>query len=191
MGSISIRSFVTSLNTKDIILKNGVIILLGVVVFYLDDLEVVNPVINTWFVFALAIAKNIFFIIQSLKKIFHVINKNVAYFRFLIFMSVNILTIIFSYSVDFFCLYQIDPSHFTGLPANLNEAEILFEFFYLSMLGFNNLGFYDVIPASLLAKTLVMGEIMIYYFTIILVLSDFVSLRDSIIDERLKNKEAN
>ncbi len=37
-------------------------------------------------------------------------------------------------------------------------------------------------------KVLVMVEIMIYYFTIILIFSDFVSLRDSILEERLSKK---
>jgi hypothetical protein len=188
MKGISIKAFFTSLDSKDIILKYCGIIFLGALVVYLNDREMVNPILNTWFVFVLAAGKNIFFVVQSLQKISHVINKNVAYFKFLIFMAINILVIIFSYAIDFFCLYQIDRTHFTGLPPDLNLAQLIFEFFYLSLLGFNNLGFYDVIPASLLAKALVMGEIMIYYFAIILVLSDFVNLRDSIIEERLKRK---
>lgn len=189
MSLLSTRTFFKSLDTKDIILKYVAIIALGAIIFNLDDREILDPLVNTYFLFVIAFGKNLFFIFQSLKKITHVVNKNVAYFRFLIFMSINILTIIFSFAVDFFCLYQIDHSHFQGLPPDLNEMELLFEFFYLSMLGFNNLGFYDVIPSSLAAKTIVMGEIMIYYFTIILILSDFVSLRDSILEERIKKQK--
>ncbi len=185
----SVKTFLGSLDTRDIVLKYVLITALGAAIVFLDEHEIVDPVVNTWAVFLLAIGKNLFFTIQSLQKIRHVVNKKVAYFRFLIFMFVNILTIIFSYGVDYFCLYQISPGNFTGLPIGLTWPQLFFEFFYLSLLGFNNLGFYDVIPVSMAAKTLVMGEIMFYYFTIILILSDFVSLRDSIIDERLKKSE--
>lgn len=177
-------------DTIELILKYTLIIGLGAVIFFLNEYHVLDPITTTWLIFILALIKNIFFILQSLRKIFHVVNKNVAYFRFLMFMTFNVLTIIFSFSVDYFCLYHIDDSHFTGVPTGLNPAELIFEFFYLSMLGFNNLGFYDVIPISLPAKLLVMGEIMLYYFSIILILSDFVSLRDSILEERLQ-KETN
>ncbi len=182
---LSVKSFFNSLDTRDIIIKYLVIIFLGLVIFYFDDQEIVDPTVNTWFILILALGKVFFFVNQSLRKISHVIDKNVAYFRFLIFMTVNILAVIISFGVDFFCLYTIDPTNFTGPAEPHGIPGLLFEFIYLSMLGFNNLGFYDVTPISMVAKTLVMIEILIYYFTIILILSDFISLRDSILEERL------
>ena len=184
-AQLSVKAFFNSVDTRDILIKYAVIIFLGVVVFYFDDQEVVNPTANTWLILILAFAKVTFFIVQSLRKISHVIDKNVAYFRFLIFMTVNILAVIVSFGIDFFCLFTIDPTNFTGLAESTSIPERLFECIYLSMLGFNNLGFYDVTPISMPSKILVMVEILIYYFTIILILSDFISLRDSILEERL------
>lgn len=184
-NQLSVKAFFNSVDTRDIVLKYIVIIFLGLVVFYFDDHEILNPTINTWLILILALGKVTFFIIQSLRKISHVIDKNVAYFRFLIFMTVNILAIIVSFGIDFFCLYTIDPTNFTGLSESHSIPALLFEFVYLSMLGFNNLGFYDITPISMPSKILVMVEILIYYFTIILILSDFISLRDSILEERL------
>lgn len=186
---ISLRSLRDSVDTRDIFIKYLVIILFGVAAFYFDELEIVNETLNTIFILSISISKTAFFIHQSLRKISEVINKNVAYFRFLIFMMVNILLIIVSYGVDFFCLHQVNPAHFSGVPALAGNTRLVFEFVYMSLLGFNNLGFYDVIPVSVAAKSLVMIEIIIYYFSIILILSDFISLRDSIIEERLKKGE--
>ncbi len=187
---VSIKFLHESLDTKDIILKYLFIIAFGLLAFYLDELEIVNAKLNTIFIVFLSLSKTIFFIQQSLRKIIEVINKNVAYSRFLIFMTVNVFIIIVSFGVDFFCLNQVDPSHFSGLPNQAGQARLIFEFIYLSMLGFNNLGFYDVIPVSIASKSLVMVEILIYYLSIILILSDFVSLRDSIVEERIKNSKA-
>ena len=183
---LSVTAFFNSLDTRDILIKYFVIIFLGLVVFYFDDQEIIDSETNTWLILILAFGKVTFFIIQSLNKINHVIDKNVAYFRFLIFMAVNILAIIVSFGIDFFCLYTIDPTNFTGLAETSSIPERLFEFIYLSMLGFNNLGFYDVTPIGMPSKILVMIEILIYYFTIIVILSDFISLRDSILEERLE-----
>lgn len=187
---MSLRATLASLDTRDISIKYIVIILFGLLAFYLDELEIINPRVNTAFIISISLSKMFFFVQQSLRKIFQVINKNVAYFRFLLFMTMNIMIIIVSFGVDFFCLNQVDSSHFSGLPQDASQLRLIFEFVYLSMLGFNNLGFYDVIPVSVAAKSLVMIEIMIYYFSIILILSDFISLRDSIIDERVKRREA-
>ena len=115
--------------------------------------------------------------------------KNVAFHKFLIFMFINVMILIISFSVDFLCLYEINPSNFEGLPKNLSYGELFFEFIYLSMLGFNNLGFYDVVPKSMAARTLVILEIISYFLTIVFVLSDFVSLKDSIVELKKKKKE--
>jgi hypothetical protein len=96
-------------------------------------------------------------------------------------MLINVAVLIISFAVDFLCLYEISPSNFEGLPDNLTFGELFFEFIYFSMLGFNNLGFYDVIPKSLASKALVIMEIISYFSTIIFVLSDFISLKESIV----------
>ena len=188
VSKISLKSLHGSLDTRDIIIKYVVIIALGFIVFYMDELEIIDPEINTVLILVICGSKTLFFIQQSLRKIIEVINKNVAYFRFLIFMTMNMLIIIVSFGIDFFCLNQVSSSHFSGLPANASQSRLIFEFIYLSMLGFNNLGFYDIVPVSIAAKSLVMIEILIYYLSIILILSDFISLRDSVIEERIKKQ---
>jgi hypothetical protein len=184
----SLRAIHESLDTSDIIIKYVVIIMLGLIAFYLDELEILDPSINTPLIVLISLSKTGFFVQQSLRKIYEAVNRNVAYYRFLIFMTINVLTVVMSFGVDFFCLYQVDHSHFNGLPDGTSYTRLIFEFIYVSVLGFNNLGFYDVVPVSLASKSLVMVEILIYYFSIVLILSDFISIRDSIIEERIKRK---
>src|SRR3974390_2825538 len=107
LPKLSFREIHESLDTRDIMIKYVVIIIFGLAAFYLDELEILNPSINTAFIIIISISKTTFFVHQSLRKISQVINKNVAYFRFLIFMTVNILIIVMSFGVDFFCLYQV------------------------------------------------------------------------------------
>ena len=48
---LSLTTFFNSLNTKNIVLKYLVIIFLGALNFYFDDREIVNPAMNTLFIF--------------------------------------------------------------------------------------------------------------------------------------------
>ena len=169
------------MNYKEIIFKYLVIILIGALIFYLDNREFFEPQYTTWLVLLLAFIKLSLLFYNSYKKIIYASLTNIAFHKFLIFMLINVAVLIISFAVDFLCLYEINPSNFEGLPDNLTLGELLFEFIYFSMLGFNNLGFYDVIPKSLASKALVIMEIISYFSTIIFVLSDFISLKESIV----------
>jgi hypothetical protein len=169
------------MNYKEIIIKYIIVIALGFTIFYLDDQEVTSTRFNTGLVLVIAGVKLFTLFFQSYKKIMQVIEENVAFHRFLIYMTINIAVLITSFAVDFFCLYNIDPSNLFGMPQGLSYPELFFECIYFSMLGFNNLGFYDVVPNSYATKILVMLEIMSYFITIVFILSDFISLKESIL----------
>ena len=55
----------------------------------------------------------------------------------------------------------------------------MYELVYFSLLNFSNFGFGDVVPLSIFGKTIVTIEIIISFVTIIFILSDFVSLKES------------
>jgi hypothetical protein len=177
------------MNYREIIVKYLIVIVLGFTIFYLDDREVTSTSFNTALVLVIAAVKLFTLFFQSYKKIMQVIDQNVAFHKFLIYMTINIAVLITSFAVDFFCLYNIDPSNLFGMPQGLGYPELFFECVYFSMLGFNNLGFYDVVPNSLATKVLVMFEIMSYFITIVFILSDFISLKESIQEAKNENKE--
>ncbi|MDX2190821.1 MAG: ion transporter [Bacteroidota bacterium] len=166
---------------RDTLLKNIALVIFGWVIFYIDDKEFLEIYYTKWLIIGLATFKTVFFFVQSIKKIFETSDKEVSYHHFLIFMGINIVLIIISFTIDFICLHQVDAHAFMGISANSSFFDICFEMLYFSVLGFNNLGFYDVIPMGKAAKILVMEEIFAYICTIIFILSDFMSLKESLL----------
>lgn len=169
------------------ILKYLFVILAGALVFYIDSLEFVNSIFTNFLILFLVIFKTAFFIAESIKKILETTRNNISYHHFLGFMAINILLIILSFSVDYLCLYQVDPAAFKGL-GNISYTETVFEMIYFSILAFANFGFAEVYPANLFAKIIVTFEIIVYFATIIFILSDFMSLKESIA-KRHKEKD--
>jgi hypothetical protein len=164
---------------KDIIIRYLLVILLGFLVFYIDSFEFLENTFTKLLILTLVLFKCLFFFIQSFKKILEATRNDVAYYHFLVFMAINIALIILSFGVDFLCLYQVEPSSFLGINPTISFERKVFELFYFSLLNFSNFGYGEILPVSLTCKVLVMIEILISFVTIIFVLSDFVSLKES------------
>lgn len=162
------------------ILKYIIVIALGFAVFYVDDLEFFDTVFSKIILLIIASAKCFYFIYISYKKILETNDKNIPYHNFLIFMAVNVSLIIVSFAVDNYCLYKMEPASFSGLNAFYDEFHVLYEFFYYSLLGFTNFGYGVLMPESLTAKTLIILEIILSFISIIFILSDFISLKESV-----------
>ncbi len=162
------------------IIKYLVVIALGFGVFYFDDLEFFDTVFSKIVLLTICFGKCFYFIYESYKKILETNDKNIPYHNFLIFMAVNVSLMVISFGVDNYCLYKMEPASYSGLNGNYNEFHVIFEFFYYSLLGFTNFGFGVLVPESLTAKSLVMFEIILSFVSIIFILSDFISLKESI-----------
>src|SRR5262249_53925171 len=106
--------------------------------------------------------------------------KNVAYHRFLMLMVVNIWQIIVAFGLDFHALARLSPNNFAGVRPGLASAELVFEYFYFSALNFMFFGYGDITPQTVVAKSLTLAEITLAFVTVIFLLSDFISLKESI-----------
>ncbi|MEI8136025.1 MAG: hypothetical protein WCH21_01740 [Bacteroidota bacterium] len=115
--------------------------------------------------------------------------KNTAYHKFILFMAMNIFVVILSFSTDFFCLIQVAPHSLKGVASGAGIFEKVFDCFYFSVLNFSFFGYRDIIPVSIPAKTLMMIEASISFLTVILVLSDFISLKEGIAEYRIEKKK--
>jgi hypothetical protein len=164
---------------KNFILKYLFVIFMGFVVFYIDSLEFVDVIVTKFLILILVIFKSIFFFTESFKKILEATKNDIAYHNFLIFMAVDISLIVLSFGIDFLCLYQVQPLSFSGISPNLSFGKRIFEMIYFSLLNFSNFGFGEIIPVSMFGKIIVTIEIIISFITIIFILSDFVSLKES------------
>lgn len=170
-------------------IKSFVIILLGLLVFYIDDRDFFNYRYTIAFIIALAVLKCVYFLSISYHKILEVSVKNTAYYDFILFMAMNTTVVIISFSADFFCLLQVDPSSLKGLENNLSLFEKGFNCFYFSALNFSFFGYGDILPSSIPAKIIMLFETFLSFLAIILVLSDFISLKESIYERSKKINE--
>ena len=164
----------------EIILKSLIIIILCFVVFYIDSLEFLDSIETKIAILIIAFSKSVYFVVQNYFKIKESIEKNVPYHRYLLFMAINIGLLIISFGVDFYSLYKVCPESFALSEMPDSSVYQLFEFLYYSTLNMTNFGFGTTIPVTTTAKAITSLEIILSFIAIIFVLSDFVSLRDSI-----------
>lgn len=131
-------------------------------------------------VLAVAAGKTVFFFVENLQHILLATRDNMAYHRVLGLMGVNMAQITLSFALDFWCLETAEPASFSSIEPAWSGAEVLFEFFFFSVLNFSFFGFGDVTPLTVPAKLVTMMEVLLAFFTVIFLLSDFVSLKDSL-----------
>jgi hypothetical protein len=106
----------------------------------------------------------------------------------MLFMVMNIFVIIISFTTDFFCMVQVDPVSLEGIHTKASIAEKIFNCLYFSTLNFSFFGYGDILPVTIPAKVIMMMETLISFMTVILVLSDFISLKESIAAHKERKK---
>ena len=134
-------------------------------------------------------AKTAFFGTENLQQLWLAARKNVSHHQFLIWMGINMFQMILSFAFDFHCLYKLDSGSFAGIASNIDPNEALFDCFYLSTLNFSIFGYSDIIPQTVPAKLVNLTEVLIAFVTVIFMLSDFMSLRDSLAKQGQVNEK--
>jgi hypothetical protein len=134
----------------------------------------------TALILAAACAKTLFFGVENIRQLWQATALNTPYYKFMLLMLVNMWQIMASFALDFHLLYRQAKSSFAGVNETLAGAELVFEFFYYSALNFMFFGYGDITPQSIPAKLLTLSEITLAFVTVIFLLSDFISLKDSL-----------
>jgi hypothetical protein len=128
----------------------------------------------------ISLSKTLFFGMENIRQLFEATRCNQAYHRFMLIMLVNMTQIILSFGLDFHCLQTVNPQSFSVEPQQTMSAEAVFEFVYFSTLNFTFFGYGDVTPQTIPAKFITMTEIVLAFVTVIFLLSDFISLKESL-----------
>jgi hypothetical protein len=136
-----------------------------------------------WLITALAVGKTLFFLGENLHQLLVATTRNALYHRFMGLMLVNMTQIALSFGLDFWCLHSAMPTSFTGIPEGLQGAELIFEHCYFSFLNITYFGYGEVMPFTVQAKLVTMMELLIAFFTVIFLLSDFISLKEAILKD--------
>jgi hypothetical protein len=144
------------------------------------DRQLSTPGRLTAFVAIVGGFKTAFFGLENLRQLREASTKDIAYHKFMILMIVNMAQIIISFGLDYHIFYLLDPSSFGGVREDLAGAPLVFEFFYFSALNFMFFGFGDITPQTVLPKAVTLTEITLAFVTVIFLLSDFISLKESL-----------
>jgi hypothetical protein len=157
-----------------------VIAALATVVHWLWVNGIVDAVGICLLVVAIALAKTAYFLVENLQHILLATAHEIPYHRFLGLMGVNMAQITLSFALDFWLLEMADPGSFSGFAAGLAEGRVFFDCFYYSVLNFSFFGFGEIMPQTMPAKIVTLLEVVLAFFTVIFLLSDFISLKNSL-----------
>ncbi len=85
-----------------------------------------------------------------------------------IYFSISIFQIILLFALLYQAIFSISPESFIGITSDQNN--IFFDFIYFSVVTFTTLGYGDIQPVSVLARCVVMIEVLLFvvYISIIL-----------------------
>ena len=96
------------------------------------------------------------------------------------------ITIIFSFALDFYCINHVLPGSLKGLLSESRMEQFL-ECVYFSVVTFSTTGFGDITPNNLYTRGLVATEIMVAFTATIFVIANYTNYtKPSIIDSNQK-----
>jgi hypothetical protein len=162
------------------LLEFGVIVITGIGMYALVNSGYLNVFAIKIIILLLSLIKTAWFIYESSKQILIITRQNLPYHRFLLMLGVNMIQIILSFAVDYFLLYLADVGSFNGIIESKLVLYQFFDFFYYSCLNFSFFGFGDITPNHISAKIITLTEVLLAFASVIFVLSDFVTLKDSL-----------
>ncbi len=128
----------------------------------------------------LALAKSVLVVWANLIRVHQVTAEHLPFHRYLAFLVLSLSLLIFSFGLDTYLLHRLVPGSYAGFAPQLSELELLFESYYFSFLNLTIYGVVEIVPKTVAAKLLLIFEEALVFLTLVYVLSDFVSLRDSI-----------
>lgn len=156
----------------------------GIVALWFAFLQIRNLGLSPEFLVPLLIlislCKTAFFGAENIRQLAEATRSNLAYHRFMLLMLINMIQIILSFGLDFHCLHTVNPGSFSITLESPTQFEAVFEFIYVSTLNFTFFGYGDVTPQTVPAKFITITEILLAFITVIFLLSDFISLKESL-----------
>jgi hypothetical protein len=129
---------------------------------------------------AIAVAKAAYFLLENLQHMLLATSHEIPYHRFLGLMGVNMTQITLSFALDFWLLELAEPGSFSGFAARMSAGRVFFDCCFYSVLNFSFFGFGEIMPQTAPAKIVTLLEVILAFFTVIFLLSDFISLKNSL-----------
>ena len=160
-------------------IEHGIVLLVGLLVFWIDDREFLHYFYPKVFVVLWATLKTCFFLWDTLRRIANFLREGNNYLRFIEFVGVSVMLIVLSFALDYWCLFLVEPSSFNGVPDQQWSGGSFFNYLYFSVCTFVTVGYGDITPITLAAKYLTMLEMGLSFISIILVISNFSNFKEA------------
>lgn len=155
---------------KQLFRKAGLTIAVILVVAFVDIGLISNIEYNwnVWMVFMLTVVKIFFIVHLSFSQLVKIISQSHLLSHVLVLFTLLIGLIIFSFASDFAALHLIDDNNFkSNYDINSSIWMVFFEYFYLSTITFSSVGYGDIVPVSIVAKSIVILEVGLRFFVLI------------------------
>ena len=162
------------------LLEYAAIILLGEIVLIVETHNALSTPMVLFLIVLFCWIKTTWFTLETSHQLVAATRKNMPYHRFMYIIGINMTQIVVSFAIDFYTLIRLDPTTFNGINPNFSEPELLFECLYFSILNFSFFGYGDITPNVVAAKIVTVTEIVLAFMTVIFILSDFITLKESI-----------
>jgi Ion channel len=171
------------------LLEYAAIIFLGELLLIFQEHQVIPKTIMLILIVIICWVKTAWFSLETSHQLVSATRKNIPYHRFLYIMGINMTQIVISFAIDFYVLIRLDATSFNGVNPAFSQPELLFECLYFSVLNFSFFGYGDITPNIVASKIVTITEIVLAFSTVIFILSDFITLKESLTTSRFVKKE--
>jgi len=116
---------------------------------------------------ALTLLKIGFIIALSFNQLMKIIGQSHLLSHVLVLFGYLIVLIVFSFAIDYTALQFVDAIHFKMNNSIKDGLSVFFDLSYFSLITFSSVGYGDIVPISLPAKTLVALEVALRFFVLV------------------------
>ena len=157
-----------------LLLQHLVVLLIGFTIFILEEYQHLPNRVNLIILLGVAAVKATYFTLANFKNIYNVRVRDKSFNHFLTLTGTNILLIVISFGLDYYCINKIVPSSISGLTST-NSAKQFLECLYFSIMTFSTTGFGDVTPKNLYTRGLVAMEIIVAFTATVFVIANYAN----------------
>ena len=171
------------------IIEYAAIVFLGALILIFEEHQTLPKAMIFILIVVICWVKTAWFSLETSHQLVSATRKNMPYHRFLYIMGINMTQIVLSFAIDFYVLIRLDTTSFNGINPAFSQPELLFECLYFSVLNFSFFGYGDITPNIIPSKIVTITEIVLAFSTVIFILSDFITLKESIASSRFVKEE--
>ncbi|WP_373056432.1 ion channel [Zunongwangia sp. H14] len=132
----------------------------------------------SWSILIFALIKTFFIVRLSFNQLTKIIGQSHLLSHILVLFGLLISFIILSFALDFTSLQFLDAKNFkVSLERGTSGYKIFYEHLYFSAITFSSIGYGDIVPTSILSKTLVMLEVGLRFFVLVFGIANINQIR--------------